>query len=151
LSGKHTLSRNQWLPHPECEELIDIAKKKGLVLMVGHTFLYSPAIKKNQGNCSTSDIGEIRYICAGAKPGTFFRRTSTSLGTWLPHDISSFCKQSWNKKRLPSTAGQRDITPGVEDVTTIWLNFRENRSAIIQSSWSIREKIREMTIVGAKK
>jgi predicted dehydrogenase len=49
LSGKHTFIENRWRPHPqECEELIEIARKKGLVLMVGHTFLYSPAVKKSR-------------------------------------------------------------------------------------------------------
>jgi predicted dehydrogenase len=39
----------------------------------------------------------------------------------------------------------------VEDVTTMWLNFPGQRSAIIQSSWLDPRKIREMTIVGSKK
>src|SRR5208337_2188664 len=47
--------------------------------------------------------------------------------------------------------GSAHITPGVEDVTTIWLNFPGDRSAIIQSSWLDPRKIREMTIVGSKK
>jgi predicted dehydrogenase len=47
--------------------------------------------------------------------------------------------------------GSAHITPGVEDVTTMWLNFPGNRSAIIHSSWLDPRKIREMTIVGSKK
>src|SRR5262245_3956418 len=42
LAGKHTLiEKPMGASSAECEELIDIAKKKGLTLMVGHTFLYS--------------------------------------------------------------------------------------------------------------
>jgi len=47
--------------------------------------------------------------------------------------------------------GSAHITPGVEDVTTMCLNFRNNRSAIIQSSWLDPRKTREMTIVGSKR
>jgi predicted dehydrogenase len=47
--------------------------------------------------------------------------------------------------------GSAHVTPGVEDVTTMCLNFRNNRSAIIQSSWLDPRKTREMTIVGSKR
>ena len=45
----------------ECEELIQIARAKGLVLMVGHTFLYSAAVAKIAEIVQAGDIGEIRY------------------------------------------------------------------------------------------
>jgi predicted dehydrogenase len=42
LAGKHTLIEKPMASSSaECEELIEIAQRKGLVLMVGHTFLYS--------------------------------------------------------------------------------------------------------------
>jgi len=47
--------------------------------------------------------------------------------------------------------GSAHVTPGVEDVTTMCLNFRNNRSAIIHSSWLDSEEDREMTIVGSKR
>ena len=40
-------SKNRWrVPSAHCEELVDIARKNGLVLMTGHTFLYSPVVRK---------------------------------------------------------------------------------------------------------
>jgi predicted dehydrogenase len=47
--------------------------------------------------------------------------------------------------------GTAHITPGVEDVTSISLHFRKERSAMIHSSWLEPRKIREMTIVGSKR
>jgi len=50
LSGKHTLiEKPMAASSAECEELIAIAQSKGLVLMVGHTFLYSAAVRKTLG------------------------------------------------------------------------------------------------------
>src|SRR6202034_3646447 len=47
LAGKHTFIENPMAGSShECEELVEIAQKKGLVLMTGHTFLYSPAVRK---------------------------------------------------------------------------------------------------------
>src|SRR6187402_724875 len=47
LAGKHTLIEKPMASSAaECEELIEIADRKGLVLMVGHTFLYSAPVRK---------------------------------------------------------------------------------------------------------
>src|ERR1700733_4310627 len=47
LAGKHVLIENPMAASAaQCEELIEIARQKSLVLMVGHTFLYSPAVRK---------------------------------------------------------------------------------------------------------
>src|SRR5437660_859129 len=47
--------------------------------------------------------------------------------------------------------GTPHITPGIEDVTTMSLTFRKQRTAIIQSSWLDPRKVREMTIVGSRR
>ena len=47
--------------------------------------------------------------------------------------------------------GTAHVTPGIEDVTSLCLNFRKERTAIIQSSWLDPRKVREMTIVGSKR
>src|SRR5207244_3585807 len=61
LAGKHTLiEKPMAASSEECEELIDIARKQGLVLMVGHTFLYSPAVRKIKEIVDRGDIGELR-------------------------------------------------------------------------------------------
>jgi predicted dehydrogenase len=48
-------------------------------------------------------------------------------------------------------SGSAHITRGVEDVTAMCLNFKNQRSAIIHSSWLDPRKVREMTIVGSKR
>src|SRR5205814_689372 len=65
LAGKHTFIEKPMAASAEqCEELVAIAKEKRLVLMVGHTFLYSPAVRKIKELVEWGDLGEIRYICA---------------------------------------------------------------------------------------
>src|SRR6202167_986348 len=61
LAGKHTfIEKPMASSSHECEELIEIARKKGLVLMIGHTFLYSPAVRRIKEIVDLGDIGEIR-------------------------------------------------------------------------------------------
>src|SRR3977135_3687000 len=63
LAGKHTLIEKPMASSSEeCEELIDIAVRNGLILMVGHTFLYSPVVRKIVEIIQAGDIGDIRYI-----------------------------------------------------------------------------------------
>src|SRR3981081_3266231 len=63
LAGKHTfIEKPMASSSAECEELIEIADRNGLVLMVGHTFLYSAPVRKIAEIVQAGDIGEIRYI-----------------------------------------------------------------------------------------
>ena len=152
LSGKHTfIEKPMAFSSQECEELIDIARKKGLVLMVGHTFLYSPAVKKIKEIVRQGDIGEIRYICARRLNLGLFQKDINVAWDLAPHDISIILHIMEKEAVTINCQGSAHITPSVEDVTTIWLNFPGDRSAIIQSSWLDPRKIREMTIVGSKK
>jgi predicted dehydrogenase len=152
LAGKHTfIEKPMAASSQECEELIDIAKKKGLVLMVGHTFLYSPAVKKIKEIVQQGDIGEIRYICARRLNLGLFQKDINVAWDLAPHDIAIILHIMETDAVTINCEGSAHITPGVEDVTTMWLNFPGNRSAIIHSSWLDPRKIREMTIVGSKK
>ena len=119
--------------------------------MVGHTFLYSPAVRKIKEIVQRGDIGDIRYICARRLNLGLFQKDINVAWDLAPMILPSFCT-SWRQEAVTiNCQGSAHITPGVEDVTTMWLNFPRNRSAIIHSSWLDPRKVREMTIVGSKR
>jgi len=152
LAGKHTfIEKPMACSSTECEELIAIAEKKGLVLMVGHTFLYSPAVRKIKQIIECGDIGDIRYICARRLNLGLFQRDINVTWDLAPHDISIVLHVIGELPRSVNCRGSAHITPGVEDVTALHLTFPKERSAIIHSSWLDPRKIREMTIVGSKR
>ena len=152
LSGKHTfIEKPMASSSEECRELIDIARKKGLVLMTGHTFLYSPAVRKIKEIVGCGDIGEIRYICARRLNLGLFQKDINVAWDLAPHDISIILHIMEDRPTVVNCQGSAHITPGVEDVTTMWLGFPGERSAIVHSSWLDPRKIREMTIVGSKR
>jgi len=65
LAGKHTfIEKPMAASVAECEELIALAKQKGVTLMVGHTFLYSAPVRRIKQIVDNHDIGELRYISA---------------------------------------------------------------------------------------
>jgi predicted dehydrogenase len=152
LAGKHTfIEKPMAASSEECEELVEIAQKKGLVLMVGHTFLYSPAVRKIKEVVEWGDLGEIRYICARRLNLGLYQKDINVAWDLAPHDISIILHIMEELPVSVNCRGSAHVTPGVEDVTSMCLNFRNNRSAMIQSSWLDPRKTREMTIVGSKR
>ena len=152
LAGKHTLIEKPMAASAEeCEELIEIARQKSLVLMIGHTFLYSPAVRKIKEIVDKDDIGEIRYICARRLNLGLFQKDINVAWDLAPHDISIIQYIMGEQPATINCEGSAHVTPGIEDVTTMWLSFEKQRTAIIHSSWLDPRKVREMTIVGSRR
>lgn len=151
-AGKHTfVEKPMARSTAECEELIALAEKKGLVLMVGHTFLYSAPIRKIKQIVENRDIGDLRYISARRLNLGLFQKDINVTWDLAPHDISIILHIMQEKPHTVNCTGHAHITRGVEDVTSVNLHFSGERSAVIQSSWHDPRKVREMTIVGSKR
>ncbi len=151
-AGKHTfIEKPMAASAAECEELVAIAKRNGLILMVGHTFLYSPAVRKMKEIIDRGDVGDIRYISARRLNLGLFQKDINVAWDLAPHDISIILHIIGELPTSVNCRGSAHVTPGIEDVTSMCLSFRRDRSAIIHSSWLDPRKIREMTIVGSKR
>ena len=152
LAGKHTfIEKPMVFLFEECDELVRIAEEKGLVLMIGHTFLYSPAVRKIKEIVERGDIGEIRYISSRRLNLGLFQKDINVAWDLAPHDISIILHILGELPLSVNCRGEAHTTPGIEDVTNICLTFKKHRSALIQSSWLDPRKVREMTIVGSKR
>src|SRR5262245_30692910 len=152
LAGKHTfIEKPMASSTEECEELVQIAEEKGLALMVGHTFLYSPAVIKVKEIVDRGDIGDIRYISSRRLNLGLFQKDINVAWDLAPHDISIILHILGENPTEVSCQGNAHVTRGIEDVTNMSLTFRNNRFATIQSSWLEPRKIREMTIVGTRR
>ncbi len=152
LAGKHTMIEKPMASSvAECEELIELAEKKGLVLMVGHTFLYSAAVRKISEIVRSGDLGEIRYINARRLNLGLFQKDINVAWDLAPHDLSIILHILGEYPLSVNCQGNAHVTPGIEDVTNMSLMFPNSRFATIQSSWLEPRKVREMTIVGSRR
>lgn len=150
LAGKHTLiEKPMAASSAECEELIDIAARKGLVLMVGHTFLYSAPVRKIVEIVQAGDIGDIRYINSRRLNLGLFQKDINVAWDLAPHDISIILHILDEFPLEVNCQGNAHVTSKIADVTNMSLYFRHKRFATIQSSWLEPRKVREMTIVGS--
>jgi len=152
MAGKHTfVEKPMATSTAECEELIDIARRKGLILMVDHTFLYSAPVRKIAEIVQAGDLGEIRYINSRRLNLGLFQKDINVAWDLAPHDISIILHILSEFPIAINCQGNAHVSPGVEDVTNMSLFFPHKRFATIQSSWLEPRKIREMTIVGSQR
>src|SRR5881396_2834736 len=120
LAGKHTfIEKPMAASVAECEELINIAQRHGLVLMVGHTFLYSPAVRKIKEIVRSGDIGEIRYISARRLNLGLYQKDINVAWDLAPHDISIILHIMNETPQRLNCQGTAHVTPGIEDVTSM--------------------------------
>lgn len=152
LAGKHVMIEKPMASSvAECEELVEIANSKGLVLMVGHTFLYSEPVRKIASIIKSGDIGDIRYINSQRLNLGLFQKDINVAWDLAPHDISIILYLLGSYPKTVNCQGNAHVTPGIEDVTNMSLMFDSDRFATIQSSWLEPRKVRQMTIVGTRR
>lgn len=131
--------------------LIETAKRKGLVLMVGHTFLFHPAVEKIREIVARKELGKIYYISMERLNLGLFQKDINVVWDLGPHDIS-ILKYITNKKPLAISAfGKANIYKPIEDMALINMKLQGGIIAHMRLSWLDPHKVRRIIIVGSKK
>ena len=151
-AGKHTfIEKPIASSSTEGEKLMEMALSKRLTLMVGHTFIYSPPIRKIKEIVRKGDLGELQYISAQRLNLGLFQTDINVAWDLAPHDISIILYVLGSIPTTVNCQGKSHVNPGIEDVTNMSLGFSDGGFATIHSSWLDPNKIREMTFVGSKR
>ncbi|MGD9420538.1 MAG: Gfo/Idh/MocA family protein [Verrucomicrobiota bacterium JB025] len=152
LAGKHVLIEKPMATSAdECRELIELAAAGKLVLMVGHTYLYSEAVRKLFEIIASGDLGEIRYINCQRLNFGLFQKDINVAWDLAPHDLSIILRVMGRMPTTVNCQGGAHVRAGVEAVTNVSLGFDEGAFATVQSSWLEPRKVRQMTFVGTRK
>ncbi|MGB2866515.1 MAG: Gfo/Idh/MocA family oxidoreductase [Sedimentisphaerales bacterium] len=151
-AGKHTfIEKPMARSSRECEELVEIVEKQKLVLMVGHTFVYSLPVRKIKEIVNSGELGDLQYISARRLNLGLLQKDINVAWDLAPHDISIILYVLEKEPVSVNCQGKSHIAKAVEDVTNMTLNFANGAFAIIQSSWLDPNKVREIVFVGNKK
>ncbi|MGE5698961.1 MAG: Gfo/Idh/MocA family protein [Deltaproteobacteria bacterium] len=151
-AGKHTMIEKPMAPSSaECSELVETAAKRNLVLMVGHTFIYSTPVRRIKEIIDSGDIGEVQYISSRRLNLGLFQKDINVTWDLAPHDIAIILYLLGKTPVSVNCQGKAHINKDIEDVTNLSLNFPNGGFATIHSSWLDPNKVREMIIVGSKR
>ena len=136
----------------ECEGLIDAARMKNVLLMVGHTFEHDAAIWKLREIANSGELGQIRYIdCARLNLG-LFQEDVNVIWDLAPHDVSIINFILGRPPTAVSAWGHSHANRGLEDVAHMQLRYAETGvHAYIHVSWLDPCKVRRVTVVGSEK
>ena len=154
LAGKHVLVEKPLAESTiQGEELVTIARQNNLRLMVGHTFVYNPAVETVRRVILSGELGEIYYLNATRVNLGLLQPDINVMWDLAPHDFSIFNFILDQDPIKVSAIGGVYInkTGGLPEVVYVTLRYRNDVIANLRVSWLDPVKTRRLTVVGSKK
>lgn len=152
-AGKHVLVEKPMATSAaEIDKLSHLADGRGLVLMVGHTFIYNDAVRRLKAMIDEGELGEIVYLCSQRLNLGQLRSDVNAWWNLAPHDVSiQLFLTGAARRESVSAVGRAFLQPGIEDVVVANLTWRNGMIGTIHVSWLDPHKTRQLTIVGTRK
>jgi predicted dehydrogenase len=151
-SGKHVyVEKPLTLASAEARDLIELARRQDLKLMVGHLLEYHPAVDYMKAMVDQGAIGQPLYLYFQRVNLGIVRQNENVWWSLAPHDISVACYLFGAEPVSISASGQAYLQNDIEDVVFANLKFADGRMAHIHVSWLDPHKIRKVTLVGEHK
>lgn len=138
----------------EAVALTELAQDKGLILMVGHTFLYNEAVRTLKRHIDSGDLGKIYYLYSQRLNLGIVRSDINASWNLAPHDISIGNYLVGETPIRVAASGVQALqpeAPRLDDVVFMSLTYPSGVVMHTHVSWLDPRKIRTMTVVGDKK
>src|SRR6202142_3596466 len=149
-NGKHVFVEKPFTSSVgQAEELIEIAARKNLTIMVDHTFLFTGAVKKIKELIDSGVLGDLYYYDSLRVNLGLFQHDVSVLWDLAPHDLSIMDHLITREPEAIVATGEKHLN-GVEDVAYITIYFPDHIIAHINVNWLSPVKMR-MTLVGGQK
>jgi predicted dehydrogenase len=135
----------------QARRLIEESSKRNLVLMPGHTFLYSPSVVAIKRLIDSGELGTIHFVSTSRVNLGLHQPDVSVVWDLGPHDFSIL--RYWLDE-LPEyvSAVSRDcIVPGTPDVAFVNLAYPSRTIAHVELSWLAPSKLRRTAIVASEK
>ena len=134
------------------EKLIDIATQKNAVLMVDHTYCYSPPVEYLGDYISRGNLGDLLYYDSVRVNLGGFQPTTNVLWDLAPHDLSIL--DIWANKKLPHSVvaiGKKHYGSSTENICYVTLDYEGDFLAHLSINWAAPIKTRKITVTGTQK
>jgi predicted dehydrogenase len=150
--GKHVFVEKPFTyTSVEAEELIELAERKNLKIMVDHTFLYTGAVRKIKQLVEDNVLGDIFYYDSVRVNLGLFQHDINVVWDLAPHDISIMQYVINEQPQAVVATGAEHFDRGLEDVAYLTIFFNKNIIAHINVNWLSPVKVRTTLIGGQKK
>lgn len=150
-NGKHVFVEKPFTSNSaQAEELIELAEKKNLKIMVDHTFLFTGAVRKMRELIEDGVLGELYYYDSLRVNLGLFQHDVNVIWDLAPHDLSIMDYLIRDKAEAVVATGERHLN-GLEDIAFITVYFPRNVIAHINVNWLSPVKVRTTLIGGEKK
>lgn len=152
LHGKHVLVEKPLTANvAEAESLLELAEAQQRILMVGHTFQYSPAVIELRQLIRDGELGNIYCVEIERLNLGLFRSDIDVIWDLAPHDASillALLGQTPSRVRAHAYA---HLHPSIYDVAHLNLEYDNGTTAHIHVSWLHPSKVRKVTVIGDKR
>jgi len=150
-NGKHVFVEKPFTSTvAQAEELIDLAARKHLQIMVDHTFLFTGAVKKIRQLIDAGTLGRLYYYDSTRVNLGLFQHDVNVLWDLAPHDLSIMDYLISSKPDVVIATGQKHLNSH-EDVAYLTIYFENNVIAHINVNWLSPVKVRTTLLGGEKK
>jgi predicted dehydrogenase len=151
-AGKHVLCEKPLArTSAECDELIAASAETGRTLMVGHTFIFNPAVRMMRSLIEAGEIGRVLYCHTARTSLGPIRSDVNALWDLAPHDFSILFYLLGDEPMSATATGQAFLREGCEDVAFVHLGFDGGAIGSVHVSWLDPYKTRKVTVVGERR
>lgn len=149
-AGKHTFVEKPLAASSElADHLVEFADERGLILMCGHTFVYSPPVRAVKRRLEAGTLGDVYFVSSSRVNLGLHQRDVSVVWDLGPHDFSILLY--WLSE-LPATiraVGRDSIVKGIADMAFITMSFSSGIIANVELSWLAPSKLRRTVLVGS--
>lgn len=151
-AGKHLIVEKPLALDPlECERLTEKAAASGLILLVGHTFLYNDSVRLVREILEQPETGDVYYLTSRRTHLGKIREDVGALWDLAAHDISIFSYLLGCQPERVCAVGGSYLREGRDDVAFLTLMYASGVVGNIQVSWVDANKIREIVLITGKR
>jgi UDP-2-acetamido-3-amino-2,3-dideoxy-glucuronate N-acetyltransferase len=130
------------------QTLVDIARQRGRILMVGHILEYHPAVERLRDLVRQGELGNLQYVYSSRLNFGRIRTEENALWSFAPHDIHVLLRLLEEYPQEVACHGGMYLHQGVADVTMTLLTFRSGVRAHVFVSWLHPYKEHKVVVVG---
>jgi predicted dehydrogenase len=151
-AGKHVLLEKPMTETADqARRLIETAERRQRVLMVDHTFVYTPAVQKIRDLIASGEVGDIYYYDSLRVNLGLFQSDVNVIWDLAVHDFSILLYALGEKPIAISANAATPIPRSVESMAYISLFFKSGTIAHVNVNWLAPVKIRQTLIGGSRK